>query len=275
MCKQVFEEMLCEAIENYGAIFEIIPLEQMNPAVFVKYMPPCHSIEILERPFWRQVSKLVSQDTFVRLFKEDSLRIYEKLSVEYCYDLDMPGKALVILRDALQGKLVSANSDSSINLPAIAMESAERVLFKQKIRTSSLAKNTPKNLPEDRKERVKQFFDLSDNISGAIDYFKETMWIFTLNKRLYERYLNELRWFLQTKEVSFVFDLAQAHGDPELVTLKDQDIVQILLDTIYLRVKVDSEEIDRIRGLVLAADQSSLANTNTTGNLGNLTQSTA
>ena len=122
--------MLCEAIENYGAIFEIIPLEQMNPAVFVKYMPPGHSIEILERPFWRQVSKLVSQDTFVRLFKEDSLRIYEKLSVEYCYDLDMPGKALVILRDALQGKLVSANSDSSINLPAIAMESAERVLFK-------------------------------------------------------------------------------------------------------------------------------------------------
>lgn len=28
---------------------------------------------------------------------EDSSRIYQRISVEYCYDLNMPGKALVIL----------------------------------------------------------------------------------------------------------------------------------------------------------------------------------
>lgn len=32
---------------------------------------------------------------------EDSNRIYERVSVEYCYDLNLPGKALVILKDAL------------------------------------------------------------------------------------------------------------------------------------------------------------------------------
>ena len=28
---------------------------------------------------------------------EDSTKIYERIAVEYCYDLDMPGKALVVL----------------------------------------------------------------------------------------------------------------------------------------------------------------------------------
>lgn len=62
-------------------------------------------------------------------------------------------------------------------------------------------------------------------MDGPFDYFKETKWVFALNKRLYERYLAELRWFLQRQDFSYILDLAERHGDPDLVALKDQDVV--------------------------------------------------
>ena len=52
---------------------------------------------MLSRPFWKKVRSLVSSESFESLFMEDSSRIYQRISVEYCYDLNMPGKALVIL----------------------------------------------------------------------------------------------------------------------------------------------------------------------------------
>ena len=55
-------------------------------------------------------------------------------------------------------------------------------------------------LPIDRKERIKTFFEAgkSKGTSGLFDYFKGTKWVFALNKRLYDRYITELRWYLQT-----------------------------------------------------------------------------
>lgn len=101
MIKYIFEDMICEVVENYTAIFEILPLENLNPAVFAPYLPPGRSQEMLARPFWKKVRSLVRKEDFENIFMEDSSRIYQKISVEYCYDLNMPGKALVILRDAL------------------------------------------------------------------------------------------------------------------------------------------------------------------------------
>lgn len=127
--RHIFEEMLCEAIDNYTSIFEILPLESLNPATFAPYLPPGRNQEILGKPFWQKVRSLVNRETFERLFVEDGAKIYERVSVEYCYDLDMPGKALVILKDALQGKLVHACNESGHNLAAIALEAAERAIF--------------------------------------------------------------------------------------------------------------------------------------------------
>ena len=105
---------------------------------------------------------------------------------------------------------------------------------------------------------------------GIFDYFRETKWIFAISKRLYERYLTELRWFLQTsKGVGFVLDLGERHGeDGKMLALRDQDVVQILLDTAYLRVKIDSSEIERIRCLAESESDAALIS-----NLGNLTKS--
>ena len=53
-------------------------------------------------------------------------------------------------------------------------------------------------MPTDRKERIKTFFEAGKGKSGPFDYFKGTKWVFALNKRLYDRYITELRWYLQT-----------------------------------------------------------------------------
>ena len=174
----------------------------------------------------------------------------------------MPGKALVILKDALSDKLVSVCNDSSLNLPSIALEAAERAIYYQKIRGVD-------NLPDGRKERIRAFFEAGKGVSGPLEYFKETKWVFALNKRLYERYLSELRWFLQNKDLAYVFDLAEAHGDADLLTLRDQDVVQILLDTVYLRVNINQTAIvERIACLTETEENSVMVS-----NLGNLTKS--
>ena len=127
-------------------------------------------------------------------------------------------------------------------------------------------------LVDERKERIKTFFNANGEGStmGIFDYFRETKWIFAISKRLYERYLTELRWFLQTsKGVGFVLDLGERHGeDGKMLALRDQDVVQILLDTAYLRVKIDSSEIERIRCLAESESDAALIS-----NLGNLTKS--
>ena len=38
--RHIFEDMLYEAIDNYTSIFEILPLEILNPSTFVPYLPP-------------------------------------------------------------------------------------------------------------------------------------------------------------------------------------------------------------------------------------------
>ena len=65
-----------------------------------------------------------------------------------------------------------------------------------------------------------------------------------------------------------MLDLAERHGDPDLLALRDQDVVQILLDTIYLRLKVDSDEIERIRCITEKEEESVLMSS-----LGSLTKS--
>lgn len=128
--RYIFEDMLCEAIDHYTSLFEIFPLESLNPATFSPYLPPGRNQAVLEKPFWRKVRSLVNRETFEQLFVEDGAKIYERIAVEYCYDLEMPGKALVILQDALQTKLIhSCNDTTSMNLSAIALEAAERAIF--------------------------------------------------------------------------------------------------------------------------------------------------
>jgi len=53
--KFLFEDMFCETIDNYTALFEILPLENLNPAVLAPYLPPGRSQKALAKPFWLKV----------------------------------------------------------------------------------------------------------------------------------------------------------------------------------------------------------------------------
>ena len=43
LIKILFEGMICESINNYAAIFDILPLESLNPAILAPYLPPGRS----------------------------------------------------------------------------------------------------------------------------------------------------------------------------------------------------------------------------------------
>ena len=118
----IFEEMFLEAIENYTSIIKILPLENINPSDLLPYLPPGRSSNLQSKPYWQKVRSLIGDQAFKDLFIEDSGKIFEQLSVEYCYELDRPGRALVILREALQVRKIQ-----NINgLTWIALQATER-----------------------------------------------------------------------------------------------------------------------------------------------------
>jgi hypothetical protein len=61
------------------------------------------------------------------------------------------------------------------------------------------------------------------------EYFEQAKWIFILNEKLYQEYLRtELRPAIQNNIL-----LVAQHGNPDLLALRDQDILQIALQVIY------------------------------------------
>lgn len=92
---------------------------------------------------------------FKDIFVEDSGRIFETLSVEYCYDLYLPGKALVILKEALQNRGIQSVSGKGGNLTWVALEAIERALHSQKL---NQGEEDIEQLPEDRRERCEILF---------------------------------------------------------------------------------------------------------------------
>ena len=49
---------------------------------------------------------------------------------------------------------------------------------------------------KDRKVLCKMLFQ--DSIEGALEYFRDTSWIFEISTILYDRYLNELKSYIQS-----------------------------------------------------------------------------
>ena len=83
-------------------------------------------------------------------------------------------------------------------------------------------------MPEGRKERSRILFQ--ESVEGAFEYFRETEWIFSLSKVLYDRYLLELKSFIQSetdnaKQIKMVVDMSEGHSEEDRIALKDQDVV--------------------------------------------------
>lgn len=61
------------------------------------------------------------------------------------------------------------------------------------------------------------------------EYFNQTKWVMILDYSLYHEYLNgKLRRALESN-----LQLSEEHGEPHLLCLRDEDLLQILLEVIY------------------------------------------
>jgi hypothetical protein len=63
-------------------------------------------------------------------------------------------------------------------------------------------------------------------------------------------------------------EVANEHKDQSLIVVRDQDILQIILDTIYMRANIDSDQIEKIQKLAESPET-----TFSQSNLGNLQKS--
>jgi len=60
-------------------------------------------------------------------------------------------------------------------------------------------------------------------------FFNQTKWIMILDYSLYQEYLNvKLRQALEND-----LKLSETHGEPDLICLRDEDLLQIVIETIY------------------------------------------
>ena len=55
----IFEEMFLEAIENYTSIIKVLPLEDLNPASLLPFLPPGRSATFQRKPHWTKARSLV------------------------------------------------------------------------------------------------------------------------------------------------------------------------------------------------------------------------
>lgn len=64
---------------------------------------------------------------------------------------------------------------------------------------------------------------MTSSLDNIVEYFQKVRWIFILDADLYKQYLQQLK-------VEILKDplLCNKHGDPELITLHDEDLAQIV-----------------------------------------------
>jgi len=131
----------------------------------------------------------VGDFAYQQVFIEDRDRIFERISLEYFSDLDLPGRALLILNEAATRRQIWTPG-----LPWMALEAAERSLYDHIKSSGNTRKSTPvaDKLPDDRTKRCQVLFlgfTGSEPFQGIQHYFKETKWLFALDRQLYQRYL--------------------------------------------------------------------------------------
>jgi hypothetical protein len=78
----------------------------ISPAVLLDYLPPGRSKK--ESDFIKKAKQLVPTEVYNEVFLNDSSKIFESLAVEYCFELNLPGKALILLIEALKYRQIHA-----------------------------------------------------------------------------------------------------------------------------------------------------------------------
>jgi hypothetical protein len=76
----------------------------MNPSDLMLYLPPGKQTGSKLSKYWLKVKKLFGKQQnclFEEKFLNDEDRIFESIAIEYLIDLHLPGKALLLLTEAV------------------------------------------------------------------------------------------------------------------------------------------------------------------------------
>jgi len=91
--KALFKHLLVEVMENYSETINTLPLELLSPHLLLQYLPPG---KLSTSTWWNTSRKLIGDQKY-KHYISDKEKVFERLSLEYLLDLNLPGRALVIL----------------------------------------------------------------------------------------------------------------------------------------------------------------------------------
>jgi hypothetical protein len=152
---------LAKTEEQRLHLFELLPLEHIAPQELFKHIP-----------------------------RDNAHQIFDLLAKEY-FELGFPGKALTLLREALQQRQLCSEQ-----LTRLALDCEGSLL---------------------------------PDFHTLPEYFQQAKWIFVINTQLYREYLHQdLRPALERNLL-----LANEHGQEELLALRDEDVLDVLLKVIF------------------------------------------
>ena len=92
----VFKSLILEIVQAYPQCIRALPLEYLEPQFLLKYLPPAHDVKASQSIFWKTYHQINKSFTQTDL----NHKLYASIALEYINDLQMPGKALIILQEA-------------------------------------------------------------------------------------------------------------------------------------------------------------------------------
>ena len=102
--KLIFVDLQVEFIKHYKEVFSLIPLELVHPSELMPFLPPGKQTGSKLSKYWLKVQKLYGKqqnNMFEQKFLQDQDHIFESIAVEYLIDLHLPGRALLLLTEAV------------------------------------------------------------------------------------------------------------------------------------------------------------------------------
>ncbi|CDW86815.1 UNKNOWN [Stylonychia lemnae] len=203
--KLVLKSLEEEIILNYHQVIQNLPLEIIDPHFLLGYLPPGSS---QFSKFWLNFQKLLNDkniEQFSNLMYD--YQIYHTIAVEYIFQLNQPGKALRILQEASQNRMIK-------NLTKLSIQAVESTLIKN-----------PENLMDQEKKIADLFgFEVSLNESVKAIERDEDLVQVTLdiiydklsvkNQEQIYMYIQRLQTLIQTEnQANFIRSYLNNHYD--------------------------------------------------------------
>ena len=135
---------------NYGSFIQNLPLEILESKFILEYLPPGGKIASYSK-FWLRFLKVRAdedQEALSALLNDPE--IYLEIAREYIFQLNQPGKALMILQEAVQSRQITGG------LTKIALQAVEHTFI------------TNISNRQDRQKKIGDLFGLNLSLNDSV-----------------------------------------------------------------------------------------------------------